>query len=138
FTAFTQILDATVECVGERSATYRTFAPPAEAESRAANLRDIAVRHRFSYDAILDAMNGDIFLRIKELDARAFDSRVEIFDDDVHEAEPGAVVVATRSAMRPNLAMWGAAPSGYDKMRALRDRFDPHRTLNPGRFIGGL
>ncbi|MBV9269709.1 MAG: FAD-binding oxidoreductase, partial [Candidatus Eremiobacteraeota bacterium] len=44
FTAFTQILDATVECVGERSATYRIFALPAEAESRAANLRDIAVR----------------------------------------------------------------------------------------------
>lgn len=138
FSAFTQIVDATVETAGERSATYRIFSLPAQAEARASHARDIAVRHRFSYDAILDAMNGDIFLRVKELDARAFDSRIELFDDELHVAEPAAVIVATRSAMRAHLRMWGAAPSGFEKMRALRERFDPNRLLNPGRFVGGL
>jgi len=138
FSAFSQIVDASVETIGERSATYRIFSLAAESDARAANVRDIAVRHRFSYDAIVDAMNGDIFLRVKELDARAFDSRIETFDDDMHAAEPAAVIVATRSAMRPHLRVWGELPAGFEKMRALRERFDPARTLNPGRFVGGL
>lgn len=136
--AFQRVLDATIETVGERSVTYRAYVPPSEADSRAAALRDIAVRHQFLYDCIVDAMNGDVFLRVKDRDARAFDSRIEIFDDELHAAEPFAAVVASRSAMRAHLQVWGARPGGLEKMRALKERFDPNRTLNPGRFVGSL
>jgi len=41
----------------------------------------------------------------------------------------------------PNVAqqvdMWGPVPA-FDVMRNLKARFDPHNTLNPGRFVGGL
>lgn len=136
--ALQRVLDATIETVGERSATYRIYAHPAEAGARAAAVRDVAVRHQFLYDCIVDAINGDIFLRVKDRDARAFDSRVEIFDDELHELEPNATLVASRSAMRANLRVWGAQPGGFEKMRALKAQFDPNRILNPGRFVGGL
>jgi FAD/FMN-containing dehydrogenase len=136
--AFQRVLDATIEIVGERSATYRIYAHPVEADARAAAVRDVAVRHQFLYDCIVDAMNGDIFLRVKDRDARAFDSRVEIFDDELHELEPGATLVASRSAMRGQLQVWGARPNGFEKMQALKKHFDPKRVLNPGRFVGGL
>jgi glycolate oxidase FAD binding subunit len=33
---------------------------------------------------------------------------------------------------------WGAPPPSLPLMRALKDRFDPERRLNPGGFVGGL
>ena len=33
---------------------------------------------------------------------------------------------------------WGSDPAGLSVMRALKQRFDPTRTLQPGRFVGGI
>ena len=33
---------------------------------------------------------------------------------------------------------WGTPPPSFALMRALKERFDPARRLNPGRFVGGL
>jgi glycolate oxidase FAD binding subunit len=32
---------------------------------------------------------------------------------------------------------WGA-PSALDLMRRVKAQFDPHNTLNPGRYVGGI
>ncbi len=55
----------------------------------------------------------------------------------------GSVVVEQCPlAWKRELDVWGDLPSGMDSgmeiMRRLKNKFDPHRTLNPGRFIGGL
>ena len=55
----------------------------------------------------------------------------------------GSVVVEQCPlAWKRELDVWGDLPSGMDPgmdiMRRLKNKFDPHRTLNPGRFIGGL
>jgi len=34
--------------------------------------------------------------------------------------------------------VWGDPGSSLPLMRALKDKLDPHRTLNPGRYVGGL
>jgi glycolate oxidase FAD binding subunit len=39
-----------------------------------------------------------------------------------------------RSAFDP----WGTPPPAFALMRALKERFDPQRLLNPGGFVGGL
>ena len=31
--------------------------------------------------------------------------------------------------------IWGPPPDGFAVMQSLKDRFDPHNILNPGRFI---
>jgi glycolate oxidase FAD binding subunit len=48
------------------------------------------------------------------------------------------VVDAAPSAIRAGFDAWGPLPSAFAVMRELKQRFDPERRLNPGRFVGGL
>ena len=53
----------------------------------------------------------------------------------------GGHVVITRAprAIREAIDPWGPVDAGaLALMRGLKDEFDPHRVLNPGRFVGGL
>jgi FAD/FMN-containing dehydrogenase len=75
---------------------------------------------------------------VSDLDAHALGAKIEMFDDALHDEEPSAVIIAGEHPSRPLLRVWGAAPDALDRMRALKDRFDPKHTLNPGRFIGGI
>jgi len=36
------------------------------------------------------------------------------------------------------IPVWGEPPPALFLMRALKEKFDPHRILNPGRYVGGL
>ena len=40
--------------------------------------------------------------------------------------------------VKTDLDVWGDAGDGLGLMRALKDQLDPRRTLNPGRYVGGL
>jgi glycolate dehydrogenase FAD-binding subunit len=51
----------------------------------------------------------------------------------------GALVVEAASAeLRGCFDAWGPLPSAFAIMQGLKQRFDPKRRLNPGRFIGGI
>jgi glycolate oxidase FAD binding subunit len=53
--------------------------------------------------------------------------------------EEGQVIVASAPAAIKNaLDIWGPPPPGFPLMRALKEALDPHRILNPGRFVGGI
>jgi glycolate oxidase FAD binding subunit len=41
-------------------------------------------------------------------------------------------------AIRSAFDAWGTPPPAFALMRALKERFDPQRRLNPGGFVGGL
>ncbi len=49
-------------------------------------------------------------------------------------------VVVTRApvSLKKSLDVWGPTPPGFPLMRSLKEALDPHATLNPGRFVGGL
>jgi glycolate oxidase FAD binding subunit len=50
----------------------------------------------------------------------------------------GAVVVLDAPAeVKAALDVWGPV-RGLDLMRRVKDQFDPHRTLSPGRFVGRI
>jgi glycolate oxidase FAD binding subunit len=34
--------------------------------------------------------------------------------------------------------VWGYSGDALGTMKALKAQFDPHNTLSPGRFVGGL
>lgn len=56
-------------------------------------------------------------------------------------AEVGGHAMLRRAplAIRQAVDPWGPVePGPMALMKALRDEFDPHRVLNPGRFVGGL
>ena len=55
-------------------------------------------------------------------------------------ADDGSVVVERGpAALRTAIDPWGPVPApALDLMRALKQELDPRRTLNPGRFVGGI
>jgi glycolate oxidase FAD binding subunit len=136
--SFERIVDAYVACVGERSVTYRIPSFPDDALERASACKRLAERFELRSDTIVDAMNGDVVVRTHDLDARAFGSKIEIFDDALHDEQPHAVVIAGNHSSRALLAVWGTQLGGVERMRALKDRFDPGHILNPGRFVARL
>jgi glycolate oxidase FAD binding subunit len=136
--AFERVVDAYVACLGERSVTYRVYPSAHESGARASSSSELARRFGLRSETIVDVMNGDVVLRVSDLDAHAFGAKIEAFDDALHDAQPRAQVVASKHPHRASLRVWGAPPAAIDQMRALKARFDPNRTLNPGCFVDGI
>ncbi len=62
--------------------------------------------------------------------------------DAVREARAAAealggtlVLVAAPPEVKAELDAWGTPPATLDVMRRIRDAFDPHRVLSPGRYV---
>jgi glycolate oxidase FAD binding subunit len=136
--SFERVVDAYIACVGERSITYRIPAFVDDAMARVHPMRAIAARFELRTDALIDLMNGDIIFRVSDLDAHALGAKIEMFDDALHDEEPQALVIAGNHPSRALLAVWGSDTDGIEQMRALKEKFDPNRTLNPGRFLAGI
>jgi glycolate oxidase FAD binding subunit len=136
--SFERTVDAYVATLGERSITYRLYPFPDDSQAVTASLRELAVRFELRCETIVDVMNGDVIVRVSDLDTRALGAKIEPFDDALHEAHPRAHVIAGEHPHRGSLRVWGEVPAAIEKMRSLKHRFDPNRTLNPGRFVGGI
>ncbi len=136
--SFERALDAYVANIGERSITYRLATQADEAEPALSGLKAIAERFELRCDALIDAVNGDAILRVSDLDAHALGAKIEMFDDALHDEHPGAIVIAGNHPKRAVLRVWGELPPAFERMRELKQRFDPKGTLNGGRFVGGL
>ena len=99
---------------------------------------DLARRFGLRSETIVDVMNGDVVLRVSDLDSHAFGAKIEVFDEALHELS-----LARRSS-RANIPI--ALTCAYGVRRPLRStgcarsrqRFDPNRTLNPGCFVDGI
>jgi glycolate oxidase FAD binding subunit len=54
--------------------------------------------------------------------------------------EHGGYMVVENAApeAKTQLDVWGAPPSSFAILKALKRKFDPEGVLSPGRFIGGL
>ena len=53
----------------------------------------------------------------------------------------GTAVILQRGALSTDIDPWNDPaypPAALDVMRAIKQEFDPHRLLNPGRFVGNL
>lgn len=54
--------------------------------------------------------------------------------------EHGGSLVLQRGplALKTAFDVWGPDPQGFGTMRNIKQAFDPHNVLNPGRFVGGI
>jgi glycolate oxidase FAD binding subunit len=51
----------------------------------------------------------------------------------------GSLFIQTApAALRESIDVWGGPPAAMALMREIKRQFDPNRTLNPGRFVGGI
>jgi glycolate oxidase FAD binding subunit len=133
-----RVVDAYVASLGERSVTYRLQSFPDASEVRALALHELAGHFSLRCETIVDVMNGDVIARLCDLDTHALGAKIEMLDDALHDAEPHAQVIASNHPHRIDLNVWGEPPASIDRMRELKNCFDPNSTLNPGRFIGGI
>jgi glycolate oxidase FAD binding subunit len=53
-------------------------------------------------------------------------------------ATGGVVAILRAPAGSEQVDTWGDAGDAQALMRSVKTRFDPHRTLNPGRFVAGI
>ena len=103
-------IDAFVSVVGRHSITYRVLGDRAELDGRLAGIPALAGRFDLHVDYLGDVMNGDTIVRVH----------------------------AGHAPMRPTLQASGRSPAALAHMRAIKARFDPHHTLNPGLSLGGI
>ena len=48
------------------------------------------------------------------------------------------VLVDAPTDLKRNLDIWGPTPAAFFLMRRIKQQFDPHRLVNPGRFVGRI
>jgi glycolate oxidase FAD binding subunit len=48
------------------------------------------------------------------------------------------LILRAPDEIKRQIDVWGDVGSGRDLMRALKEKFDPHKLLNPGRFVAGI
>ncbi|GAC1503624.1 MAG: FAD-binding oxidoreductase [Vulcanimicrobiaceae bacterium] len=135
---FDRALDGLVTNVSDRSITYRILGLAEEIDPTLRGAYRAARKHDLKTESVVDVINGDVFARVSAKDATRFGEHIEAFDEDLHVLFPKAIVVSGESPLRSALNVWGAPPPAIERMRALKARFDPKRTLNPGRFVGGI
>ncbi|MBV8364111.1 MAG: FAD-binding oxidoreductase [Candidatus Eremiobacteraeota bacterium] len=136
--AFDRVLDACISSIGQRSITYRMSGKVDDTEARLREFYIAAHKYGLTVEALLDLMNGDLFARVSDKDARSFSERIEEFDERLHGRIARAIVVAGESPVRDALNVWGHEPPTVERMRSLKAAFDPDGLLNPGRFIAGI
>ena len=132
--SFERVVDAYIACLGERSVTYRLYPFPHESERCALrSARRSPRRFELRTETIVDVMNGDVVLRVSELDARAFGAKIENFDDALHELEPRAQVVASKHPSSPISARLGRGARGdrADARAQSALRSQPHAEPRP-------
>jgi glycolate oxidase FAD binding subunit len=136
--AFARVLDAYVERLDARSATYRSGGLMTDLVARHQIFADLAGAHGLELETIGDLRTGDFIARLCATTASMFADRVAEFDPALRSALERVHVLAAPPALYGQLDPWGPSPPALAKMRAVKARFDPKNTLAPGRLVGGI
>ena len=137
--SFARLLDAHLAAPERPCVVYRCAHLPSDVEVQRDHLEDAARRHMLRAETIADAWNGDLTARVSsDDDSLAAVDRFIAFESALRAHAPRAMIVAGSADLRRALDPWGAPPASIVKMRALKERFDPRKTLNPGRYVGRI
>lgn len=136
--AYQRVLDACVANVGKRSITLRSSGLPETVHLRAANLERLATEQELSADSIVDLRTGDVIVRFAAADVATMTYHVPTLVESARERLSAVTVIAGDYKLRALVDAWGTPPASFEKMRALKERFDPRAILGRGRFVGGI
>jgi glycolate oxidase FAD binding subunit len=141
------LLEGTVEGIAAQESIVRSLAPCAIEEAPAAvwNARqelwegDGAIV-KFSVlppslGKVTGAIRGPVVAQATGLGCARVDAGLSALRQEI-ESLGGSLVVLRQS--EPRIDAWGRTGDALPLMRALKQRFDPRGTLNPGRFVGGI
>jgi len=63
---------------------------------------------------------------------------IRTLNAEVAELGGTLFIQAAPPALHESIDLWGTPPATIALMREIKRQFDPNRTLNPGRFVGGI
>ncbi|QBI53289.1 FAD-binding oxidoreductase [Streptomonospora litoralis] len=122
---------------GEDEDTLLKVAVPISEVAEAARLLHEAAQRQHTTAAISGSAGAGVLFAA--LPASAHAESVDAVARSVRAAVDGSLTVArpAPALADADLDRWGEVP-GLELMRSVKQRFDPHRLLAPGRFAGGI
>jgi glycolate oxidase FAD binding subunit len=111
--------------------------PPARSADALERINVLARTHDISSSSLAHAGTGVVHLRVRD----TLDRLAGLIVDARAAAEAwGGSLVVERCPLelKARVDVWGDVGSSFRVMAALKERFDPHGVLNPGRFVGHL
>ena len=120
---------------GAKFAAAKIGILPATTAATIETISHLTNEHQLHWTAAIQA-TGILWLRLEGDPERIFATLQSL--RAAVEREAGSLVVLHRPEGMPALDAWGNPGDALPLMRALKQRFDPRGTLNPGRFVGGI
>jgi len=77
-------------------------------------------------------------VRFEAADLKSFSKILDGIRSEVWALDGTLVVQRCPSALKESLDVWGALQDALPLMQEIKGKFDPARTLNPGRFVGAI
>lgn len=144
-----QCVDVGMES-GRENILFKAAAVPTELRHVYADLLRTAKSLDGSVGFIADPLNGSLRCGIQAASDQNEDSSAQAeslshllsFLQHARAVcqEHGGSLVLQRGplALKKAFDVWGVEPQGLNTMRSIKQAFDPHNILNPGRFVGGI
>ncbi|HEX3246332.1 MAG TPA: FAD-binding oxidoreductase, partial [Chloroflexota bacterium] len=118
--------------------------PPASSASAMETMQSLGVTLDLDVASIAHAGTGVVYSRARNAASMA-EGAMDRLTRLIAEGRSAAmalggslVVERCPPALKSSIDVWGDVSSSFRVMTALKERFDPHGVLNPGRFVGHL
>jgi glycolate oxidase FAD binding subunit len=85
---------------------------------------------------VADAMAGILWIAVAASNAAA--NQFHKLIAHARKQRGHAVMWVAPRELKQSVDVWGSPPPALELMRKIKEQFDPHALLNPGRYIGGI
>jgi glycolate oxidase FAD binding subunit len=109
---------------------------PASITNTCQQLRDLAQPLNVHWSAVVQG-TGLGWIRLGPANANAIQRVLQTLRSQL-ELAGGSLVVQFQSPEVPEIEAWGNPGDTLPLMLSVKQQFDPRKTLNPGRFVGGI
>jgi glycolate oxidase FAD binding subunit len=109
---------------------------PASIASTCERLHNLAEPLNVHWSAVVQG-TGLGWIRLGPANANAIQQLLQTLRSQLEAAE-GSFVVQYRSPGMPEIEAWGDPGDALPLMLSVKQQLDPKKTLNPGRFVGGI
>ena len=109
---------------------------PASIANTCQQLRDLAEPLNVHWSAVVQG-TGLGWIRLGPANAIAIEHVLQTLRSQLEPAG-GSLAVQYRSPEIPEIEAWGNPGDALPLMVSVKQQIDPRKTLNPGRFVGGI
>jgi glycolate dehydrogenase FAD-binding subunit len=118
------------------AAIAKFSALPAAIANTCQQLRDLSQPLNVHWSAVVQG-TGLGWIRLGPANANAIQQVLQKLRSQLEPAG-GSLVVQYRSPEIPEIEVWGNPGDALALMQSVKQQFDARKTLNPGRFVGGI